>query len=147
MEKEITKKYSNGEVTIIWKPHLCIHSGICAKGLPNIFKPQERPWIQPDAAATQQIVEQVARCPSKALTTDLGSNASDEQAKSLVTDDRTIKVEMVQNGPLVIHGDLEITTADGSTIVKKGTAVMCRCGASEHKPYCDGSHQKNGFEG
>ena len=68
MDKKITKKYSNGEVTIIWQPHLCIHSGICAKGLPQVFRPGQRPWINPEAATTKDLVEQVKSCPSGALT-------------------------------------------------------------------------------
>ncbi len=66
--KEITKKYSNGEVTIVWKPSLCIHSGICARGLGTVFRPKEHPWITPEDASTDAIVEQVKKCPSSALT-------------------------------------------------------------------------------
>ena len=67
-KKEITKHYSNGEVTVVWKPHLCIHSGICAAGLPKVFDPRRRPWIDPMAATTQEIKDQVGRCPSGALS-------------------------------------------------------------------------------
>ena len=44
------KEYSNGEVTVIWEPEKCIHSAICAKGLPEVFQPRDRPWIKIDAA-------------------------------------------------------------------------------------------------
>lgn len=40
-----TFNYSNGEVAIKWKPELCIHSGNCVRGLPEVFKSGERPWI------------------------------------------------------------------------------------------------------
>ncbi len=66
--KDITKHYSNGEVTIVWKPNLCIHSGICTKGLHAVFHPQELPWITPEKATSDQIVNQVKQCPSGALT-------------------------------------------------------------------------------
>lgn len=62
------KKYSNGEVTIVWKPELCQHTGICFRGLPQVFDPRRRPWIEPLAASTSEIVEQVKKCPSKALS-------------------------------------------------------------------------------
>ena len=68
MDRKITKKYTNGEVTIIWKPDVCIHSGICFNGLPNVFNPWEKPWIKPEGAVTEQIVEQVKKCPSGALS-------------------------------------------------------------------------------
>lgn len=64
----MTKRYSNGEVTIIWKPELCVHSGICATGLPAVFDPKRRPWVDASAASTQEIVDQVRRCPSGALS-------------------------------------------------------------------------------
>ena len=61
-------KYSNGEVTIIWQPELCIHSGRCVRGLPEVFKPKEKPWITPDGSTTEKIIAQVKRCPSRALS-------------------------------------------------------------------------------
>ena len=64
----ITKKYSNGEVTVVWEPKLCIHSAKCFMGLPQVFNPKEKPWIKIDGAGTQQIIEQVKKCPSKALS-------------------------------------------------------------------------------
>ena len=63
-----TRRYSNGEVTIVWRSSLCVHCGNCARGLPSVFKPKERPWITPENATTQEIVDQVANCPSGALT-------------------------------------------------------------------------------
>ncbi len=68
MERKITRKYSNGEVTIIWKPDVCIHSAICFKGLPEVFDPRVRPWINAQGASSLQIIEQVKKCPSGALT-------------------------------------------------------------------------------
>lgn len=62
------KRYTNGEITILWQPALCQHTGICFRGLPDVFDPRRRPWIQPDAASTEEIVAQVAKCPSGALT-------------------------------------------------------------------------------
>lgn len=66
-EKE--HRYSNGDVIIVWKPALCVHSTRCWKGLPGVFKPGDRPWIHPEGASTQEIIDQVARCPSGALST------------------------------------------------------------------------------
>jgi uncharacterized Fe-S cluster protein YjdI len=60
--------YSNGEITVVWKPDVCIHSGICAKGLAEVFNPGRRPWIDMSRADTQRIVDQVQQCPSGALS-------------------------------------------------------------------------------
>jgi uncharacterized Fe-S cluster protein YjdI len=62
-----THHYSNKEITVIWKPELCIHSGICFKGLAVVFNPRRKPWIILDNATTQQIIDQVKKCPSGAL--------------------------------------------------------------------------------
>ena len=64
----ITKEYSNGEITIVWKPALCEHSRLCWTGLHDVFHPKELPWITPEKSTTEKIIEQVRKCPSGALT-------------------------------------------------------------------------------
>lgn len=63
-----THHYTNGETTVVWKPGLCIHSAICAKGLAEVFDPRRKPWIDMHKAGTDQIIEQVKQCPSGALS-------------------------------------------------------------------------------
>lgn len=63
-----THHYSNEEITIAWKPDVCIHSGICFKGLAAVFDPRRKPWIDMSNAETQQIIDQVKKCPSGALS-------------------------------------------------------------------------------
>lgn len=62
------REYKKDDVTILWDSSKCIHSGICARGLPQVFKPRERPWIQTENAERDAIVAQVERCPSGALS-------------------------------------------------------------------------------
>jgi uncharacterized Fe-S cluster protein YjdI len=76
-----TFKYTNGEVTIVWKPDLCIHSGICARGLPEVFKPKDKPWITPKGSNTGKMMDQVKKCPSGALSYLL----NDEMDKEITT--------------------------------------------------------------
>lgn len=66
--KDITKTYSNGDVTIIWKPSQCIHSAICFKGLGEVFDPRKRPWITLENSTPEKIIDQVKKCPSGALS-------------------------------------------------------------------------------
>ena len=61
-------KYTKDDLTIHWKPDICIHSAICAKGLSSVFKPREKPWVQTDAATKEEIMKQIDQCPSKALS-------------------------------------------------------------------------------
>jgi uncharacterized Fe-S cluster protein YjdI len=66
MEK--SKTYTNGEITIIWQPEKCVHSGICVQTLPNVYKPGNRPWINIENATTDELKEQISMCPSGALS-------------------------------------------------------------------------------
>lgn len=64
----MTKEYQKEEITIVWDNTKCTHSAVCAKGLPNVFKPREKPWVQVDNDTKERIVEQVMQCPSGALS-------------------------------------------------------------------------------
>lgn len=141
--KDITKKYTNGEVTIVWKPGVCIHSTVCwkgAAGLMDVFNPMEKPWIKPDGASTERIIEQVNKCPSGALTFYMNENAEENQeitAESIV--------EVSPNGPLLVYGNITVKDAAGNETRKNKVTAFCRCGGSGNKPYCDGTHRKIGF--
>jgi uncharacterized Fe-S cluster protein YjdI len=63
-----TKKYPNGEIAVVWKPEKCIHSGIFVKTLPKVYHPREIPWVRPENASTQELIDQVNTCPSGALS-------------------------------------------------------------------------------
>ena len=141
MEKEIIKEYTNGELTIVWKPGLCIHSGVCVKTLPNVYHPGERPWITIDKATTQELRDQIAQCPSGALSYYM-NDAPVKETKSPETE-----IEVTKNGPLLVRGTLKITHHTGGTEIRDNVTAFCRCGGSGNKPYCDGTHQKNNFQG
>lgn len=62
------KEYTNGEITIIWKPELCIHAAVCTHLLPKVYSPSARPWVKPENATTAELIAQIEKCPSGALT-------------------------------------------------------------------------------
>lgn len=68
MPRDIVKKYTLNGVTVVWKPALCVHSGICARGLPKVFDPRRRPWIELQHTDAETVTAQVERCPSGALS-------------------------------------------------------------------------------
>ena len=70
-----THYYSNEEITVVWKPDVCQHSGKCFNGLKEVFNPKRRPWIDMSKAETQQIIDQVKKCPSGALS--IGDKSSE----------------------------------------------------------------------
>ena len=77
MCRDIIKRYTNGEVTVIWQPSLCVHSAICFRGLPAVFDPRRRPWVVLDGHASDAIVTQVEECPSGALSFERVAGKSD----------------------------------------------------------------------
>lgn len=141
MEKKITKHYTNGEVTIEWQPNKCIHSALCFKGLPSVFNPRERPWAKPEGASTQEIVDQIKKCPSGALSYFMNDETNKEEAHL-----ETV-IEALPNGPLLVYGTLKIKHKNGEQTLENKTTALCRCGQSSNKPFCDGTHAKVGFEG
>jgi uncharacterized Fe-S cluster protein YjdI len=68
MAGEIVKRYTRDGVTVIWKPGLCRHSGICGRGLPDVFNPRRRPWIELHHTDMASTTAQVDRGPSGALS-------------------------------------------------------------------------------
>ncbi len=141
--KKTVKEYTNGEVTIVWKPDVCIHSKLCFNGLPEVFDPQARPWVNAEGASTEAIINQVKKCPSGALSYYLNDDAKEGPVES----ETERIVEISKNGPLMVYGNLHIKYPDGHEEKQHRVTAFCRCGASSNKPYCDGTHRKVGFEG
>lgn len=61
------REYKNGEITVLWDSDLCTHCESCWRGLPQVFDPNARPWVNMAGAESAKIVEQVSQCPSGAL--------------------------------------------------------------------------------
>ncbi len=66
--------------------------------------------------------------------------------KPLPKRDGELSVEPLADGPLLVTGNMEIVTGTGATMARMTTAILCRCGASKNKPFCDGSHVAAGFK-
>ena len=140
MEKEIVKEYTHGDFTVVWKPKKCIHSEICWKTLPEVYDPKGRPWIQPENASVDALKSQIDKCPSGALTYT-------QKGEIPVEETQGTECKVMENGPLLVSGTLKVVLADGTEEVKKRSTAFCRCGASNNKPYCDGTHNKIEFIG
>jgi uncharacterized Fe-S cluster protein YjdI len=67
-KNNITKHYTNGDITVVWQSAKCIHSGNCVKNLEAVFNPKQSPWIQLDRASSSEIIDAVSKCPSGALS-------------------------------------------------------------------------------
>ncbi len=132
-EQPIVKEYTNGEVTVLWKPEKCIHSGICLRGLPKVFDLKQRPWVNMKAADSEAIVNLVRDCPSKALSIKGVRFKEEDRSDTHVT--------LIPHGPLIVKGGATVFERKNET-VHSGTVSFCRCGRSGKFPYCDGTHAK-----
>lgn len=59
--------FSNSDITVTYKPCICVHADRCAKELSSVFRNSVIPWIDLDGASTERIIEQIKKCPSGAL--------------------------------------------------------------------------------
>ncbi|MCF8253394.1 MAG: (4Fe-4S)-binding protein [Bacteroidia bacterium] len=141
---ETIKKYSNSDITIQWQPEKCIHSTLCWKGLVQVFNPREKPWVKMDGASTEEIREQVKKCPSGALS--FQNNIQEVRFEPNAVESE-ISIVVTENGPLLVQGKSLIKETNGTVHVKENTTALCRCGASSNKPFCDGTHRKINFKG
>ncbi len=131
--REITKHYYKGGLKIIWKPSLCIHSGICARGLPAVFNPKERPWTKPENAETSVIIEQIKKCPSGALSFQMENEKLNNTPET--------RIQVANKGPYLVKGKFLFVDDKGNETIKEGNIALCRCGLSKNKPFCDGAHK------
>ena len=150
------KTYTKGEVTVFWKPDLCIYSAKCFHSLPEVFNPKIRPWIQLDNSSTDKIIGTVKNCPSGALSFKYNSESSNE-AKTMEEPttpiqeteqkpEASVRIQVSLNGPLLVTGNAIIVNTDGTETIKEGKFALCRCGQSTRKPFCDGTHKTITFD-
>ena len=123
------------QVTLRFDGTRCIHSRHCVLDRPDVFVPNvEGEWIHPDRATPAEALELAHNCPSGAIQCEAADGSSMERAPTVNT------VRIRENGPLAVRAAI---TLDGRSQGYRLT--LCRCGASAHKPYCDGSHTNIGF--
>ncbi|HEY6108946.1 MAG TPA: (4Fe-4S)-binding protein [Gemmatimonadales bacterium] len=59
--------YETPQITVTFDPNVCVHSGVCVRGLPAVFDVKRARWVRPELASAEAVAAQVARCPSGAL--------------------------------------------------------------------------------
>lgn len=61
------RKYSGKDIDVYFNTNICIHSGVCVRGLSEVFNTKEKPWIQADKASADDVAMTIDACPSGAL--------------------------------------------------------------------------------
>lgn len=158
------RKYSNGEITVYWKPDACVHASYCYRELIEVFDPGRRPWVDMSAAETERIIEVVNMCPTEALawkwndenknkeiSIDQTNHITFRRPELMTKEEQSVQetpvsVKIMIDGPVVIKGDFTFKYSGNNKEIKEGIISLCRCGVSYHLPFCDGTHRKIGFE-
>jgi CDGSH-type Zn-finger protein/uncharacterized Fe-S cluster protein YjdI len=132
------KAYRSERISVSFDVQRCIHARECVRGLPEVFDNEKRPWIQPDRAEPDAITTVVLRCPSGALQFEREDGVRETPPEENV-------IAIAENGPLYARGDIEIKNPEGDTLFREIRVALCRCGASQNKPFCDNTHKEIGF--
>ncbi|HXL84140.1 MAG TPA: CDGSH iron-sulfur domain-containing protein, partial [Casimicrobiaceae bacterium] len=131
------RRYDAEDITISYDVKRCIRAEECVRGLPRVFDPSRRVWVDATQANAGEIANTVQRCPTGALHFRRTDGGVEEPIP------RRNEVRLTPDGPLYFRGELEIHTPTG--MLKETRAALCRCGASRNKPFCDNSHQAIAF--
>ena len=146
------REYATDEIVVGWNSALCTHSARCFNELGTVFDPKARPWVNIAGAPADDVARQVDRCPSGALRWKRLGEATwrphpGQGSATPVTVGPRSTVQVKKAGPIRVTGPVAITLPDGTVESHEGTVALCRCGHSDVKPYCDGTHVRVGFEG
>ena len=137
--KDQREDYVGKKITIHDNRGICAHAGRCTDGLAVVFHLKEEPWIYPDAANAEAIIETINKCPSGALSYAVEG----EEHRNREGDP---SVFIAPNGPYVVSGGPDLKETEMAEGASKEHFTLCRCGGSKNKPFCDGSHWYNGFK-
>jgi CDGSH-type Zn-finger protein/uncharacterized Fe-S cluster protein YjdI len=137
MSQSVVKHYAGEQLDVTWDSRLCMHAQNCVKAAGDVFKNGRHPWCDPDIAPAAQVKAIVESCPSGALS----YQAKDGSSETLTSN----SLQVTANGSLDAHGNLVIAQNKIDTDGIKHRASLCRCGASNNKPFCDGSHKQQPF--
>jgi uncharacterized Fe-S cluster protein YjdI/CDGSH-type Zn-finger protein len=132
------KVYRGKDIEVSFDLDICVHIGECLRGDRAVFDLDRRPWVLPDASDADVVAQVVERCPSGALQYRRLDGGAQEASAG------TVRIVAVKDGPLMVTGEITVTRDDGS-VETLPRATLCRCGQSEHKPFCDNKHLEVGF--
>lgn len=117
---------------------LCMHAGFCGDRFTKVWAMLDD---AADAAVRARIMTMVDLCPSGALAWATVDDEPDHEPEL------PAEIGVVPDGPLWVTGSIAVQRADGSRMEPRNRVTLCRCGASNLKPVCDGTHKDIGFRG
>lgn len=136
-----TRSYESDRIRVLWDASRCIHVGRCLRALPSVFDTRARPWVDLRGAPAEEVAAAVLTCPTGALRYQGLGDLPDE------VPEEPVSVEVRPNGPLYVRGRVRVTRPGGEVVADELRLALCRCGASQNRPFCDNSHRLIGFRG
>ncbi len=127
------------QVTVHYTPVLCSHAAECVKASNAIFDPTRKPWVEPENGSMGELLTAMSNCPSGALRIEVAAT----EPQHMVNGDVAISVE--KNGPYRVKNVALDATFNGVG-ASHTKYVLCRCGHSKNKPFCDGTHRDEGWK-
>ena len=148
-DKIQSREYKSDDLIVYWYPALCSHAAKCLIMLPQVFDIKKRPWVSINAAAPEDIIRTIDKCPSGALRYALTENSKvdPELAKGpgsidyKASEPSIVLIRMVKDGPLLVKGPTRLLDPQGEVLREADSMVLCRCGRTKNPPFCDGSHR------
>jgi CDGSH-type Zn-finger protein/truncated hemoglobin YjbI len=135
--------YIGQQVTVLDNRGICQHSGYCTDRLDTVFHAGDGPFVTPSGGRMDEIIRAVRDCPSGALSYAL----DDVEARGQVdyAGHREPAVSVSLDGPYRVTGGIPLVDADGGDVDRNQGAslehyALCRCGHSQNKPFCSGTH-------
>ena len=122
-------------ISLTDNPTLCEQAGFCGTRFTNVWAMMER---TSDPEVRERVRRMIANCPSGRL--GFGPGYEDLEPEY------DLSVATIKDGPLWVRGGIQMESADGKAYEKLNRMTLCRCGRSDNKPYCDGSHKNAGFQ-
>ena len=159
------RRYRNDEITVYWKPSACIHASYCYRELIEVFDPSRRPWVDMNGSTTARIIEVVNLCPTEALAWKWNDDEKNESVgndqlnhikfrrpelmntNEPLQEEHPLSVKIMADGPIVLKGKFTLTYNGHEKVVQESMISICRCGVSDHMPFCEGQHRKIDFIG
>jgi CDGSH-type Zn-finger protein len=141
--EERAKSYQASGFTLQDDRGICEHAGFCTNRVTTVWK-MVKSGATADSITRAQVLSMVEHCPSGALTVRLDGDDPQVTGRELEPD-LAVGVGVVDDGPLFVTGGVEITRADGEPLERRNRVTLCRCGGSQIKPLCDGTHREIGF--
>ncbi|MEX2394223.1 MAG: CDGSH iron-sulfur domain-containing protein [Actinomycetota bacterium] len=133
--RERSEVLGGTKVTVSDDRGICAHAAFCSNEITNVWKAAKK--LDDDSSLADTAVRMVRNCPSGALSMEIdGASGEAELVR---------EIWIQEDASILLRGGITVRRADGQPIETRNRMALCRCGQSNIKPLCDGSHAEAAF--